>query len=323
METELADPSDEKAVLVIGAAGLDMVGRLKAQPKEEAFQGGRSNEAEIQTFFGGVARNVAENLARLGQPVKLITAVGDDFLGKELLKQTASGGVDVSDCLISNKHSTASYLAVLNPQGERYFALEDMVLLDEMTPAFFKLKKDQIGQSSLVFVDANLSSKALKSILSYGQRAKIPVCADTASPLLAVRLIPYLDQLAVLTANNREATILLNEEVLVTDRDSAFQAARMLVNRGVGLVIIAMAELGVVYATSETSGHIPALNTQVLDTTGAGDALTATVLFGLLNQIPIDEAVRLGVTAASLILRHRGSVYPGLSLEKLYDELIL
>jgi hypothetical protein len=51
METELSDPSDEKPVLVIGAAGLDMVGRLKAHPQEEAFKGGRSNEAEIQTFF--------------------------------------------------------------------------------------------------------------------------------------------------------------------------------------------------------------------------------------------------------------------------------
>ena len=57
------------------------------------------------------------------------------------------------------------------------------------------------------------------------------------------------------------------------------------------------------------------------DPTGAGDALTAAVLFGLLNDMPIDDAVRLGVAAASLTLTYRGSVIPDLSLEKLYDQL--
>ena len=84
-----------------------------------------------------------------------------------------------------------------------------------------------------------------------------------------------------------------------------------------------MAAFGVCYATSETSGHVPALRSSVIDPTGVGDALTATVIFGLLNDIPIDDAVRLGVTAASLTLQHRGTVLPDLSLEKLYDQLVI
>jgi pseudouridine kinase len=77
----------------------------------------------------------------------------------------------------------------------------------------------------------------------------------------------------------------------------------------------------VVYATAETSGHIPAVETEVVDPTGAGDAMTAAVIFALLNDIPIDEGIRLGASAAALTLRHRGSVVPGLSLELLYDQL--
>jgi pseudouridine kinase len=84
-----------------------------------------------------------------------------------------------------------------------------------------------------------------------------------------------------------------------------------------------MAEQGLCYATSETSGYIPAIKTSIVDPTGAGDALSATVIFALLNDIPIDDAVRLGVSAASLTLRYRGAVVPDLSLEKLYDQLVI
>jgi pseudouridine kinase len=85
--------------------------------------------------------------------------------------------------------------------------------------------------------------------------------------------------------------------------------------------MVTMAEFGVAYATTEVSGHVPAVRTDILDPTGAGDALTAAVLFGLLNDIPLDESVRLGASAAAVTLRHRGSVVPNLSLELLYDQL--
>jgi pseudouridine kinase len=103
----------------------------------------------------------------------------------------------------------------------------------------------------------------------------------------------------------------------------ALEAAKCLVGQGVDIVLVSLAEFGVVYATSETSGYIPAIRTKVVDPTGAGDALNATVIYALLNQIPLDDAVRLGVTAASLTLRHRGTVVDDLSLEMLYDQLVI
>jgi pseudouridine kinase len=82
-----------------------------------------------------------------------------------------------------------------------------------------------------------------------------------------------------------------------------------------------MAAAGVSYASAESSGHVRALQVEVVDPTGAGDALSAAVIFGLLNEIPLDESVRLGVSAAALTLRTRGSVAPELSLELLYEQL--
>ena len=105
------------------------------------------------------------------------------------------------------------------------------------------------------------------------------------------------------------------------DVNQALAAARHLVSLGVDIAMVTMAEFGVGYASAEGSGHLPALRTEVVDPTGAGDALTAAAIFALLNGIPLDEAVRLGLSAAALTLRTPGTVAPDLSLELLYDQL--
>src|SRR5260370_5731097 len=85
--------------------------------------------------------------------------------------------------------------------------------------------------------------------------------------------------------------------------EDALRVARQLVSMGVDIAIITLAEYGVVYADSSRGGHVPAIHTHIVDPTGAGDAFTAGVIFGLLNGVPLYEAIRLGVSSATLTLR--------------------
>ena len=202
-------------------------------------------------------------------------------------------------------------------------ALDDMRIMSAITPAYLRQQAALFQDACMVFVDANLQPAALKTVFALARRAKVPVCADTTSTTLAGRLEPHLEEIYLLTANRSEASVINPDTPEITGRFTALQAVRQLVNRGVEIAIIPLAHFGVCYATSETSGHVPAVRTRVIDPTGAGDALMATVIFGLVNDISIDEALRLGVTAASLILKYPGTVFPGLSLEKLYDELVI
>ena len=304
--------------LVLGAAGLDVVGRL-----ESDLMPATSNPARIRSSFGGVARNVAENLARLGQPVRLVSVVGEDESGRRILEHTASAGVDISSVVNSKKYPTGHYLGVVNEHGHLQFALDDMRLLEEITTQYLKEHEELFKSSSMVFVDANLPVKTLRSAVSLARRAKIPICADTAAFTLAERLVKFLPKFYLVTANSKEAGEMTGLSFDASDRVTATEAARILVNQGVGIALVTLAEYGVVYATSETTGHIPAIRTPITDPTGAGDAMTAAVLFALLNDIELDDAIRLGVSAASLTLRHPGSVYPKLSLEGLYDQLLV
>jgi pseudouridine kinase len=303
-------------VLVIGAAGLDMIGRVKSELKSHT-----SNPAQIRLAFGGAARNVAENLLHLGTQVNLITVVGNDDPGKQLIDTIAKAGANVEAVVHSSLHPTGAYLGILSSDGKLVYGLDDMRLMAELSPQRIYAREKLFRESAIVFIDANLSKETLRAVFSIARKVKIPVCADPTSASLASKLIPYLARLRMVVPNSMEASVLCSRDARPTNRREAIQAAKSLVAHGVEIAIVTMAELGVCYATSETSGYVPPVRTNVIDPTGGGDALTAAVLFGLLNQMDIDDAVQLGVAAESLTLNYRGAVVPDLSLEKLYDQL--
>ena len=310
--------SSEKPVLVLGAAGIDMIGRLN----DEIIMG-TSNPARINANFGGTARNVAENLALLGQPVTFLSIVGEDDRGDQLLDKLAASGVDIAHVGRSVYHQTGAYMGIVNNTGELQVALDDMAIISEITSPYIRQSENLFKDASLLFIDMNLPKKTLRTVMSLARKAKLPVCADPTSTILAEKLKPFLNRIQIITPNTAEAALLSGMPIDTNRQEEAILAAKKLVSEGVEIIIIAMAEFGVCYATSETSGQIPAIRTAILDPTGAGDALTATFIFALLNDIPIDDAIRLGVSAASLTLAHPGAVIPDLSLEKLYDHLLI
>jgi pseudouridine kinase len=302
-------------VLVIGAAGLDIKGRALS-----ALQPGTSNAGRVRRSLGGVARNVAENLARLDVNVTLLTAVGDDPAGRQIMQQAADCGVDTAPSLVVEGGRTGAYLAVLDEAGGLAVAIDDMSIVEQITPRYLNDHRRLFAEASMLAIDANLTPDALNTVFSLAARYKVPVCADPTSTALAGRLCPYLKGLHLIAPNVAEAAILADLPPART-QDQALDAARQLVSLGVDFAILTLADQGSAYATSEESGLLPAMRVEIVDPSGAGDALTAATIFAALNDIPTDEAVRLGLAAAALTLQSKESVNPELSLEKLYAQL--
>jgi pseudouridine kinase len=304
-------------LLVIGAASIDTKGRANGR-----IQAGTSTPGVIRISVGGVGRNIAENLARLGQRVVLLSAVGADSAGRRILQQATECGIDVGHMLVDATQRTAAYLAVLDGAGNMVMSIDDMGINRKLlTPAFVHRHRSLFRDARMVVLDANLSPATLRTIFNLARKYQVPVCADPTTATLAPRLCPYLAELTLVAPNAAEAEALCG--VPVTDRESALLAAQKLVSLGVQIAIVTLGATGLVYATSQESGHVPAIEREIVDLTGAGDALTATVVFGLLNGLPIDEAVRLGTSAAALTLACRETVCPDLSLEQIYDQLVI
>jgi pseudouridine kinase len=200
-------------------------------------------------------------------------------------------------------------------------SVDDMSINRELiTPAFVYRHRALFRDARLVVLDANLSPGTLRTIFGLARKYSVPVCTDPTTASLAPRLCPHLAELALITPNAAEAEALCGLQV--TGRESALVAAQKLVSMGVQVAIVTLGATGLVYATSQESGHVPAIEVEIVDFTGAGDALTAALVFCLLNDFPINEAVRLGTSAAALTLQSRETVCPELSLERLYETMV-
>ena len=159
------------------------------------------------------------------------------------------------------------------------------------------------------------------TLFSLARKYGCPVCADPASAALAPRLLPYLSDIHLILPSLKEAEILTGAQP--GEPVDVQRLALKLVSLGVEMAIITLSEIGLYYASSDESGRVPPLQREIQDLTGAADALAAAVVFGLLNDVPVSEAVRLGVSAAALTVQCTETVCPDLSLERLYDELVI
>lgn len=308
--------SIEPYVLVIGMSCLDMQGR-----SSQAYERGTSVPGVIRTSVGGVARNIAENLIRLGVYTKLLSAVGNDPSGRRILSEAESIGIDMSQVLVIPASGTGKYIALLDDGGEISFAIADTRIVSAIQPDYIMRNRQLIQEATMIVMDANLPPPTMRKIFQLARKYKVPVCADPTSTILAPRFLPYLKDLLLITPNIMEAEVLCKREIPREDDAAALEAAKCLVAQGVEIAVITMAEKGLCYATNEENGHVPALVTDIADLTGGGDALSAAIVFSLLNDIPVSEAMRLGCSAASLTIACEQTVAPHLTLEVLYDNL--
>jgi len=305
-------------VLVIGSAGIDVKGRPAYNPISGASVPGR-----IRRSVGGVARNIAENLARLEIPTLLLSAVGDDAPGQRVLDRCSEAGIDISHVKIVPGASTGHYMAILTTDGKLGMAVNDYAITSTINAAYLLEREELFRAAQMVVIDANLEDRTLAMLFDLAGKYQVPVCADPTTPSLAARLRPYLNRIMMMTPNLMEAAVLWGRSSLTYTPETALSAAQYLLEHGVRIAVVTLGVHGLAYASGSDRGLIPAIRTEVVDETGAGDALTAGVIFGLLNEVPLDEALRLGVSAASLTLRSRETVVKELSQELLYDQLVI
>lgn len=309
---------DEGHALVIGSAGVDIKGR-----PWQALEWGTPNLGRVRNSVGGVARNIAENLARLEVPTVLLTAIGKDSNGKRVLRACERVGIECQYFLHVPNQRTGTYMALLKQDGQLHVAISDFEIMAEITPDYLHIHEALFENAAIIVIDATLSDDALDTVFELAEKYDVKVAADPTTPVLATRLIPYISRLHLIVPNAAETAAIRGESIEKVTRDEATQIARDFVAQGADIAVVTLGAQGLAYAHSGGGGFIRAVNTKIIDATGAGDAFSGAAIFGLLNDVPVDEAMRLGITAASLTLESRYTVLPGLNQEMLYDKLMV
>jgi pseudouridine kinase len=302
---------DRRPVLCIGAANIDR----KLRPAARLAMG-TSNPARQEESFGGVARNIAENLARLGTPVELVTAVGNDAAGSALLAQAEGAGIDTRGTLRVDGAS-GTYTAVLDHDGEMAVALADMALYDQMTPQFFATRQQQRAAAALIVADLNLPLDAVAALVDDAGRDGVALVLVAVSEPKMARLPPLLPGVRLLILNEGELAARVGRSL--HGEADLLDACRAVRAQGVQDLIVTRGARGVTHTTGTGVAHLQAQPAEVVDVTGAGDAFAAAVCWSLSRDDDLRLACRRGLHLSALTLASKDTVSPALTPGTLDD----
>ena len=305
-----------KHIVVFGAANVDI-----SAGSGVALALGDSTPGRVSTSAGGVARNIAENLARLEHSTHthLVSAVGDDLQGEFLLSHTRNAGVDVSTCSVLTGQTTGTYLAMYNPDGSLLAAVNDMAMLDLLTPTELARQNAATFDASAWVLDCNLSPAAIAWVMQAS--AGVQVFVDGVSAHKCIKAVPHLQHIHTLKINRLEAAALTG--LTVDSPTQAIAAAQSLCERGVANVVVSLGSGGVCFSTQGGQGHIPAIKVDVVNANGAGDALTAGLVNGAMAGWPLPDAARFANACAAFTMTSNAANHPELNEARAWQLLDL
>jgi pseudouridine kinase len=291
-------------IVCVGGANID---RKYVLPGAALPQ--TSNPARASSSFGGVARNVAENLARLGVDVALLAVVGDDADGDALTEHTASAGVDMSWLRSLAGRRTTEYAAIIDGAGELVIGINDMTLLDNYLAAEIARRSDDLQRAQWLLLDCNLPQDLLAGWMTRARKGAFHLAIDAVSEPKVARLPQDLRGVDVLFLNAGEAHAYLASDKVGDPSASALAIVR----RGATAVVLTLGSDGAIVADATGSQRLRAVAVAPIDVTGAGDALVAATLYRLQEGDDIFAAARIGTLAAALTIESSQSVRSDLS----------
>ena len=327
-------------IVVIGGANIDLRGR----PVGEMLERHTSNPGKINVGSGGVGRNIAHNLALLNVPVTLLSAVGDDGEGIRILEETGKAGVRTEQMIISGEHPTGIYLAILDEKGEMEVAVSDMRILEEVTVDYLRSKAYLIKESKIVVMDTNIPEESIEYVVDLCNKVKVPLLIEPVSVEKAGKLRKVLGgsgrgsegevgkgsergsgrwAIDYMTPSKDELESILRTEMgddpdLDLDKDSDIvRAAEELKGKGVKNVIVTLGKRGIYVSCGGTgegkkedcwSKFMAPYRGEVVDVTGAGDALVAGLVYGIYKGYSLEMAAKFGLGAATLTISTKEAV---------------
>jgi pseudouridine kinase len=299
--------SDAPFVTVIGGANIDIHGR-----SNKALRRKDSNPGMVHTSAGGVARNIAENLARLGVDSRLISAIGNDHHGQMLMRLCRDAGIDMQYVQEIDSVSTSTYLSVVDDEGDMQVAVADMSIIDHLGAERLQPLQAALGQSSLMILDTNLADDALAWLAN--TFAEKTIFVDTVSTRKALRIKPYLQFIHTLKLSTIEAEALTGSEART--QTQLRKIAKQLHSQGVERVFITRGDKGVFFSDGivQDVQKLQRVKRDVHNTGGAGDAFLAGLAYAWLEDWPLEESVSFALAAADITLSHPATASPALSL---------
>ncbi|XP_061629820.1 uncharacterized protein zgc:136858 isoform X6 [Phyllopteryx taeniolatus] len=336
----------ETNIVVVGGINVDFI----AKGKTKTLQFGQTNPGTFCQSYGGVGRNIAECLSRLGHQPMFISVTGADSQSDAVFNYCKH--MDTSGVTRLEGQSTATYCAVITENGELSLGLGDMDIHQLITEQYVSQFEKQLLSSTLVCLDGNIPASTIRYVCSIAKQHNINVWYEPTDSKKACK--PFLSDawkslsyaspnLAELCTMNKTLG-LQTPKVLPNSLEQVLSLAVALSRpllEHLHCLVVTLGENGVVVCGEHHVGsvnlkpriekktrklcalHYPALSVAAhKNVSGAGDSLAGALMAGIIQGRDTDACVRMGLLAARLSLASPHPIAPMLSTQSVEPDRI-
>ena len=291
------------SVLVIGAVNMD-IGARSSCPLVK----GDSNPGHVITSLGGVGRNIAHNLCLLGVDTAMLTVLGEDSFADDIRRSAGEIGLDLSLSAVIPGERTSTYLYIADSDGDMALAVNDMKIYEHLTPDFLAQRQEAINRYSLVVFDTNIPAESIAWLCEH---CTAPLIVDPVSTIKAEKLRNVLGKLYAMKPNRAEAQALTGET-------EPSKMAEKLLQAGVQQVYISLSSDGLYAADSAGNRcYVPCPPVELMNATGAGDAMAAALTASLLQGDSLAETAKNAMAAGAFACTAQTTIHPKMSWENI------
>ena len=294
------------SIVVIGTAFVD----IKGFPEDVYIPDGR-NVGRVEYIHGGVARNVAEDIANLELRPTYVGIVDDTPMGADVLDKLRRHKVNV-DYVLTIPDGMGTWLAVFDNNGDVAGSISKRPnsyplagLLDERGDEIF-------SNASSVVLQVDMHKDVVKKAIDLAKKHNKKIYALVSNMSIAAQRRDFLQQFDCFICNQQEAGLLFLEEYEgETPEQMRDILSDKVVRANIPAMVVTMGSQGAVYADCDgNKGVCPARGVQVKDTTGAGDAFCAGVVSGLTYGKDLPQSIEIGSRLAASVITSSENVCP-------------
>ena len=282
-------------IVVIGTTFVD----VKGHPLEKYVPAGR-NAGRIIEAHGGVARNIAEDIANAGMASTLVSVVDNSRLSDDIVNRLARRGCN-TDFIGRAEGGLGMWLAIFDELGDVAGSISRRPDTSEIERILIDRGDEIISQADSVCIDFDIDAPILERTLDLAQQHGKAVYSPVTNMVIAREQRDLLGRVSCLVCNQQEAGVLFSSQFHDAPPEEV-QAAlpEKLAQIGLRSMVVTMGAQGSAYAQLDgQSGWCPAHVVDVVDTTGAGDSFFVGIAIGLTYGKSLEQSCAIGARLAA------------------------
>lgn len=293
-------------IVVIGAVFVD----IKGYPESNFIPSGR-NAGRVEQVHGGVARNVAEDIANCELRPTFVSLVDKSGTGADVIRKLKDHKVN-TDYIRTTRDGMGTWLAVFDNDGDVYSSISKRPDLLPIADILDQQGDEIISGADSIVIEICVDKEIVKRVFKLAQKYNKKVFAVVANMGIALQRRDFLQSIDCFVCNIQEAGMLFSDDYTSKTKEEMqdILSSKVIAAR-IPSMIVTMGGDGAVYADKVgNKGYCPARRVEVKDTTGAGDSFCAGVAIGLTYGKTLAEACEIGAHLAASVIVTSENVCP-------------